>query len=51
MIEVADCGRLFRMRQSSCDACGRKLRCVWRTPEEGFLLGRTCYRRMMAALG
>jgi hypothetical protein len=50
MILLVDCGRLYPMEPTRCAACQRVIRCVYRTPEEGFLLGRACYRRMLAAL-
>ncbi len=47
---AAECGRLYPAGRVRCDACQRPIRCVFREPTEGFLLGRRCAAKLAAFL-
>ena len=52
VLTIAECGRLYSARQATCEACGRRIKCVYVVDDGGwtFLFGRRCYERMMAVL-
>ena len=53
VVIIAECGRLYpTMQQATCEACGRRIKCVYVVDDGGwtFLFGRRCYERMMAVL-
>lgn len=49
---LGPCGFADPAARSICDACGRRIRCVYIVADDGwtFLLGRRCYQRMQAFL-
>lgn len=49
---LGPCGSFALSAASICDACGRRIRCVYTVDDGGwlFLLGRRCYGRLQAFL-
>ena len=47
---IGPCGTFPPDARSRCEACGRRIRCVYAVDDGGwtFLLGRDCYRRLIA---